>query len=372
MMTIIGYLEERHFFEYLVNSILALVGDRPRLLMSMMMALGWFFAALVDEVTSILFMTSTMLHITGRRRLRPGAFVMMLVFATNIGSSTTVVGNPIGVIIALRGGLTFGDFLRWAAPISLLALLLTIGLCLWYFHKDIRNLGPAEPQAETGDPPQAVQAPKGKAMLAPWVIFVGTITALVFHAQVEHLLNLEKNSMLLGTAFASAGIVLLLERQRARELVERRVDWWTLAFFLMLFASVGTLKQVGTTKVIAQGLLNLAGGNALALFWGITWATGALTSIMDNVLAVATFIPVIGDLQALGLKTTPLWWGMLFGGTFLGNMTVIGSTANIVAVGMLERRGLGHIAMGEWLKPGALVSIPTLLLATVLLQMQLF
>jgi len=140
----------------------------------------------------------------------------------------------------------------------------------------------------------------------------------------------------------------------------------------MLFASVGTLKQVGTTKVIAQGLLNLAGGNALALFWGITWATGALTSIMDNVLAVATFIPVIGDLQALGLKTTPLWWGMLFGGTFLGNMTVIGSTANIVAVGMLERRGLGHIAMGEWLKPGALVSIPTLLLATVLLQMQLF
>lgn len=374
MMTIIGYLEERHFFEYLVNSILALVGDRPRLLMSMMMAMAWFFAALVDEVTSILFMTSTMLHITSRRRLRPAVFIMMLVFTTNIGSAATVVGNPIGVIIALRGGLTFGDFLRWAAPISLLCLLVTIGLCLWYFNKDIRSLSqPDPPEAEGSLTAVADQAMlHSKDVLVPWIIFVGTITALVFHAQIEHWLDLEKNSMLLGAAFAFAGIVLLLERHRARELVERRVDWWTLAFFVMLFASVGTLRYVGTTKVIAQGLLNLAGGNALALFWGISWATGALTSIMDNVLAVATFIPVIGDLQALGMNVTPLWWGMLFGGTVMGNMTIIGSTANIVAVGLLERRGLGYITMGEWLKPGALVSIITLLLAIALLQVQLY
>ena len=165
---------------------------------------------------------------------------------------------------------------------------------------------------------------------------------------------------------------LKLVRERAKELVERRVDWWTLTFFIMLFASVGTLKLVGTTTVIANGLLNLTGGDALNIFIGITWATGALTSVLDNVLAVATFIPIIGDLKALGLNTVPLWWGMLFGGTLLGNMTIIGSTANIVAIGMLERRGLGAITMKEWILPGAIVSLSTGILATLLLWWRLF
>jgi Na+/H+ antiporter NhaD/arsenite permease-like protein len=209
-------------------------------------------------------------------------------------------------------------------------------------------------------------------MLVPWVVFLGTIIGLIIHAKLEYLLQLDKNAMLLDIAFAAAGIVLLLERNRARELVERRVDWWTLAFFMMLFASVGTLKLVGTTEVAARGLLQLTQGNPVALFIGITWATGILTSIMDNVLAVATFIPVIADLAAMNVNVAPLWWGMLFGGTVMGNMTIIGSTANIVAIGILERRGLGSIGMIEWLKPGLLVSIPTLLLATMLLWWQLF
>jgi Na+/H+ antiporter NhaD/arsenite permease-like protein len=373
MMIVIGYLEERHFFEHLVTSVLALVGNRPRLIMSLLLGFSALFAALVDEVTSILFMTTTMLHITSRQRLRAAPFVMMIVFATNIGSSATVVGNPIGVIIALRGGLTFSDFLRMAAPISLVCLLLTIALCLWYFGKDVKKLGKGKADmetecaiTETDDPPVRNNP------LVPWIIFLGTIGALVLHSQVEQWLHLQKNSMLLGTSFSAAGIVLLLERKRARELVERRVDWWTLSFFLMLFASVGTLKLVGTTTVIAKGLLNITGGNALNIFIGITWATGALTSVLDNVLAVATFIPIIGDLKALGLNTIPLWWGMLFGGTLLGNMTIIGSTANIVAIGMLERRGLGAITMKEWILPGAIVSLSTGILATVLLWWRLF
>jgi Na+/H+ antiporter NhaD/arsenite permease-like protein len=192
------------------------------------------------------------------------------------------------------------------------------------------------------------------------------------HAKIESWLHLQKNAMLLGTSFMAAGVVLLLERERARELVERRVDWWTLSFFILLFASVGTLKLVGTTTVIAKGLLKLTGGSPLTIFLGITWATGALTSVLDNVLAVATFIPIIGDLKALGLDTTSCWWGMLFGGTLLGNMTIIGSTANIVAIGMLERRGLGAITMKEWILPGAIVSLSTGILATVLLWWRLF
>ena len=61
---------------------------------------------------------------------------------------------------------------------------------------------------------------------------------------------------------------------------------------------------------------------------------------------------------------------MLFGGTFMGNMTVIGSTANIIAVGVLEKRGFGTIRFGEWFKIGFLVSIASMIVATVLLGIQ--
>ena len=372
MMIVIGYLEERHFFEHLVNAVLDLVGNRPRLIIALLLTFSAIFSALVDEVTSILFMTTTMLHICSRHRLKASPFIIMLVCATNIGSSATVVGNPIGVIIALRGGLSFADFIRVATPIALLCLLVTIALCLWYFRREIRELGEAKEVVDQECAPKEEVAMANNNLFVPWLLFLGTIASLAMHSQMEHWLHLNKNSLLIGTSLAAAGIVLLLERERAKDLVERRVDWWTLSFFIMLFASVGTLKLVGTTTVIAKGLLNLTGGSPIAIFLGITWATGALTSVLDNVLAVATFIPVIGDLKILGVDTTACWWGMLFGGTLLGNMTIIGSTANIVAIGMLERRGLGAISMREWIVPGALISLSTGILATFLLWLRFF
>lgn len=96
MMIIIGYLEDRHFFEHLLEKILKSVGDNPKKLVVILMLMSGMFAALVDEVTSILFMTATVLHLTARLKVNPIPFVIMIVFATNIGSSATVVGNPVG------------------------------------------------------------------------------------------------------------------------------------------------------------------------------------------------------------------------------------------------------------------------------------
>ena len=103
MMTIIGYLEESHFFEYLVAKTVDKIGERPFILVGSLMVLASVFAALVDEVTSILFMMSTVFHITKRYKVNPIPFILMTVFATNIGSSATAVGNPIGVMIAFTG-----------------------------------------------------------------------------------------------------------------------------------------------------------------------------------------------------------------------------------------------------------------------------
>ncbi|MFH1560789.1 MAG: SLC13 family permease [Chloroflexota bacterium] len=373
MMILIGFLEERHFFERIVDAITGYVGPHAIRLTVVLMGLSALFAALVDEVTSILFMGATVFQLSGRYRVSPVPLLIMVVFATNIGSAATVVGNPVGVMIALRAGLTFADFLRWATPIALLALAVSIPLLLRHFRKPIAELGAAMRSANpvVADKLAVRELVFSQEMRLPWALFGGTILLLILHTPIEKILGLEKNAMLLGTSLAVAGLVLMLERERARELVEKRVEWWSLSFFILLFASVGTLNLTGVTNVLASRLADAAGGNEVALFFSFTWVAGIGSAFMDNVLAIATLIPVVQELGNLGLDVFPLWWGMLFAGTFLGNLTMIGSTANIVAIGMLERRGLGHISMGEWMRATAIPSILTLAIASALIYLQL-
>jgi len=374
MMIIIGFLEEKQFFEHLVNKLISFVGMSGNRLIILLLLASGISAALVDEVTSILFMVTAMLNITNRYKINPIPFIIMVVFATNIGSSATVVGNPIGVIIALRSGLGFMDFIRWAAPISLTVLAATIGMFFLYYHKPIKELHKAmqahkKERAISEAIPEKTIMPKDAVISG--LLFAGVILSLVFHGQIEHLFGLAKNTMLLGTAIIGAAIALILGRKQARDIVERKVDWWTLAFFLFLFASVGTLAYQGVTSAVAKAISNAAGNNVPLLMTICVWSSGALTAVMDNVLAVATFIPIIKDIGAMGVNVFPLWWSILFGSTLLGNLTIIGSTANIVAAGLLEKRKVGEISFAEWLKVGAAIAIPGLLLAHLLLYLQL-
>ena len=378
MMIVVGYLEEKKFFEHLLGKIMKGVGPNPVKLVIILMLLSALFAALVDEVTSILFMTATVLHLTGKLKMGAIPLVMMTVFATNIGSSATVVGNPVGVLIAMRAELTFMEFLRWATPISIAGLSVAIPLCLLYFRKYIRQMGDALRSQKAEDvliessTTSGVEVTSQKESLkVPWIIFIGTIAALVAHSPMEEVLGLEKNVLLPGVAFAAAGIVLFLNHNKAREMVEKRVDWWTLAFFIFLFASVGTMKMLGVTTVLAEGMYDVSGNDETSLFFIFVPVVSILSALMDNVLAVATFIPVVHEFGDLGVDNYPFWWAMLFGGTFFGNLTLIGSTANIVAIGMLERRKRGNISLKEWIKPGAVISIPTMIVATILVYIQM-
>jgi Na+/H+ antiporter NhaD/arsenite permease-like protein len=371
MMVVVGFLEEHRFFEFLINRVIGVVGHDVNRLLFVIMVMAALFSALVGEVTSILFMTSTVLHLTGRYRVNPIPYVLMTVFATNIGSGATVVGNPVGVMIALRAGLTFTDFLRWASPIVIASLVVMIPLAIKYFNSEMKEL--KERMRKFRALKDGVGEPKVRAseFIISSIFFVATMLLLVFHHQVEELLHLERNVMLLGTALGSAGVALMIERDKAREIVETRVDWGTLSFFIILFASVGTLKVMGVTSILARSLSSFAGGNETLLFASLTLITGVLSAFMDNVLAVATFIPIIQDLQSMGVYSFPLWWGTLFAATFLGNLTIIGSTANIVALGMMERRKVGHITFLQWIKPGLAVSLPTIGLALLLLYLQI-
>lgn len=371
MMCVIGFLEENHFFEYLVAKAVDAIGERPYHLIGALMFFSALSAALVDEVTSILFMLSTVFHITKRYKVNPAPFLMMTVFSTNIGSSATAVGNPIGVMIAMRAQLSFADFLRWAAPISVVAFLITLVLCFILFRKDLQEL---EKKMKADKDPnlhetQHVSYTKAGIRLC-WILFISTIFCLVRHHELEHWLHLEKNTLLIGTALFFGAVSIFLKADDARNFFNRRVDWWTLTFFLVLFASVGTLKYSGVTEQIAKGMQQLAGGGNVFLLNIFTSAICLLTAFMDNVLAVATFIPILSDIEKSGIYVYPFWWAMLFGGTIYGNATIIGSTANIVAVGMLEKDYGQHIKFMTWLIPGVIVSTAAILAAMALLYLQ--
>lgn len=374
MMTIIGFLEERHFFEHLIDQLLLFIGPHPKKLMVVMMIVAAVSAALVDEVTSILFMVAAMLNLIGRAKVNPIPYILMLVFTTNVGSSATVVGNPVGVIIALRSGLTFSDFLRWATPISVVCLMLTVAICLRLFKQDINALKEAltgrKGERHLEHMAEEEHITKRGVRMSGW-LFGSTVLGLVLHHPLESWLQLPNNTMLLGVALIGAGTALALSGEKARVLIEKRVDWWTLTFFLLLFASVGTLKQQGVTGVIANRIIALSGGDIPILTSLFAWSSWLLTAVMDNVLAVATFVPIVNDVATAGLQTFPLWWAMLMGGTLGGNATLIGSTANIVAAGVLERRQLGEITFAQWLKPGLIVAIATMVVALLLILVQL-
>ncbi|MEM4560895.1 MAG: SLC13 family permease [Candidatus Caldarchaeum sp.] len=367
MMIVVGYLEEARFFEFVIDKLQFILGNRPRTLVVFFMIMSAVLVALVDEVTSILIMVAILLDFTTRYNLNPVNFIMMSIFATNIGSAATVIGNPVGILIAFQADLGFLDFLRWSTPISAIALIVCIAINLYLFRRDISQLAAAM-NADSGQAVLVENDDKPDVRL-PAAVFLLMIATLVLHAKIEEVLGLEKNVMLLGAPLFFAGFVLLLERDRARELVERRIDWWTLLFFMTFFASVGTLVHTGATKVFAGMILEM-GVDIPIIMLLLTFLAGLMSAFMDNVLAVATWIPVIKTLGEFGINTFPLWWTMLFAGTFWGNLTIIGSTANIVAVGLLEKRERIHITLRQWIVAGSATTFPTVLIAFLLLLLQ--
>ncbi len=140
---VIGYLEDNQFFEHVVTAIVGVVGPRPQMLLGSLIVMASVFSALVGEVTAILFMAGAMLHLTSKYKLNPIPFIIMLVFACNNGSAMSSVGNPIGVLIALKTGLSFVDFVKWAAPVALVVDAATYLICRWWFAKDFQAFADA-------------------------------------------------------------------------------------------------------------------------------------------------------------------------------------------------------------------------------------
>jgi len=360
MMIIVSLLKDTGFFAWLVSLILRVKNLSGRKFTLLIMAISAVLACAVDEVTSIVFMVAAILEICDYYEVNPMPFVIISVLSTNIGSAATVLGNPIGILIATKAGLSFEDFLIKAMPLAVISLGSTVLILLMWFKKPIEHLDRQIKELQANEIlMRLISIPMERQLRISLGIFGVTMIFIALHHRIETVLGLVPNTMLLIMPLISAGFVMIWKWQKAREYVEKGVEWWTLLFFMLLFAQAGTLKFTGATDVFAQHLVDFASKSHGMLLTIVIWMASIGSSLLDNVIIVVTFIPIINSFFSLGFGTESLWWALLFGGCLGGNITLIGSTANIVAIGILEKEEQVRVRFMDWFGIGLVVGLTT-------------
>ncbi|MBU0634018.1 MAG: hypothetical protein KKA52_03030 [Candidatus Omnitrophica bacterium] len=368
MMILVGMLNEAGLFFWAVTRLLSIKGITGKKLFLLLMGISAVSSGLMGEVASIIIMARIVIVISDFFEMDPIPLLIPTVLATNIGSSGTVLGNPIGVLIAARAGLTFEDFLIQALPITVIVLIMTIIVLLFWFRKYIRALN--DKLISLGKNKMflsLISIPADRKVKIGALIFVLTLIAIALHRRFELLFGLEENTLLLMLPIFSAGIVMLYRRDKARHYVEKEVEWFSILFFLFLFAQAGVIKYSGISDVFANKLIANIGMQPGPLSALMLYSSGLLSSVLDNTVVVASYIPIVQSLGALHVSMKPLWWAVLFGACYGGNITVIGSTANIVAADILEKQLNKKINFFVWLKIGLVVGIFSMTIAFALI-----
>ena len=367
MMILVDIAKDSGFFMWLLGKLLKVTKYDPKKVLIVLLIMSTVMAAMVDEVTSILFIVAIVFEYCRFFKLDPLPYTISCVLATNVGSSATMLGNPIGILLGLRGDLTFEDFIVWSAPVAVMSLIALIFICTFWYRKTLREakIHVAEKLKEEGNVVfEEIGSDKMRDVKLSGALLFGTIILVAMHYRIELLLGVEKFTYLLVAAFLGAAIGLLWKRAKAQHIVERGVDWWTLLFFMFLFAKAGALKYTGLTDVLANSISSFA-TSQVQIQTFMLWFSGIMSSLLDNVVLIAALIPVVQSLVVMGFNGDPLWWALLFGGVYGGNITMIGSTANIVALGMLEKQFNYHMRFIRWLGIGILGGVIPMIIGTI-------
>ncbi|OYD16676.1 hypothetical protein CH330_02130 [candidate division WOR-3 bacterium JGI_Cruoil_03_51_56] len=378
MMIIVRWLQNIGVFRFIVIKAMEKVHGVPWQLLLILMGSSVILGGFADEVSAILVTFGLALEVTRRTKAPLVPYLLCLVFATNVGSALTLIGNPVGIYIAFAGKLSFEHFLRWATPVSAIAALIIMGLCLLIYRRHFFGFRYKLDFAELRKTTETVDPTRLRTGI---ITFVTVICLIALHRRIEVWLNLGESTALVAVALLTLGFIVFHEQERGRLLVARGVDWWTLLFFMFLFANAACLEYTGVTTKLGYIIHHVANAftHARAGAVGVTsttavlvlWFTGITSGFVDNLPIVAATVPIVKDLIRIGLPhASILWWALLFGGCFGGNMTVIGSTANLVAVGAFERATGQSIRFTEWIKVGIIITVVSLSIATVALLLQ--
>jgi Na+/H+ antiporter NhaD/arsenite permease-like protein len=361
MMVIVGFLKEIGLFSWLLQKALVMKHLTAHKFIVALVFTSGLLACAIDEVTSILFMVMIILELCDYFEIDPVPFIITSVLATNIGSAGTVIGNPIGIMIAAKAHLSFEDFLRFAFPLMIFSLFILLGIIFIIYKKPLMELDKKIKEFGPNDIlVQLLSVPTETRLKIGFIISAATLLLIGLHHRLEILLGLDHNTILLIAPLLSSAIIMVWRRDHARNYIEHDVEWWTLLFFIFLFAQAGILASTGVAEILAQKLLTFVASSKIFLIGTILFGGAFISSALDNVVVVAGSIPILQSLNNMLQTKSVLWWALLFGACFGGNITVIGSTANIIAIGTLEKQRNISVNFVQWFKIGLIVGLITL------------
>jgi Na+/H+ antiporter NhaD/arsenite permease-like protein len=363
MMLIVGVLKRTGLFEYVAIWAAKKARGRPFPIMVILIIVTGVVSAALDNVTTVLLVAPVTLLICDRLGVPPVPFLIAEIFASNIGGTATLVGDPPNIIIASRSGLTFNDFLSVLAPFVLIVLVVLVLICRIMFRTAFRY------DAERVEHVMALQ--ERDAIRDPRLVAVSlsVLAAVLFAFGLHTVLGLEPSVV----AILGGLLLLALSRLDATD-VAKDVEWPTLIFFAGLFVMVGALVTTGVIDTLARAATAAVEGKLWPATLLLLWASAGLSAIVDNIPYVATMSPIVSELvDASGGNDHAhvLWWALAIGADLGGNATAIGASANVVVLGLAERAG-HRISFWGFTKYGLIVTAISVTLAVPYLWLRFF
>jgi len=378
MMVVVAWLDSNGVFKFMITKVMKKIGPKPRILYVILLLISVVLGGLTGEVSGIIVSVTLAVAAAKRFNIEPFPFVIGLVFATNIGSALTLIGNPIGIYIAFAGRLSFTDFLRWATPFSFLSALLIIAFTLFLFRKQI----PHRVDKDIGEIDEWQDVQDRREFYFSIITFVVLIGFISTHSLIESLLKLKDTTVIVAAPLVLVGAILFLKKERGKRFLVKDVDWWTILFFMFLFANAACLEYTGVTAKIAYLLEHFSRTIQIPFVPADIRATVVATLLLlffsaiasgfvDNLPIIAALVPIVIDLKSIGLPHADiLWWALLFGGCFGGNLSMIGSSANVVALSKYEELTGRSIRFSYWFRYGLPVVLVSVLFIAIALILQ--
>lgn len=358
MMVIVAVTSRTGLFNYIaVWSAKKAKADPVRILVYLAVITA-VFSAFLDNVTTVLLMVPVTFGITKKLKVDPLPYLFLQIFASNIGGTATLIGDPPNIMIGSAvKELTFAAFIQNLTVIVLINLAVVIGLVTMIYRKALVTT--PELQAEVMKMDEKAEL-KDMRLLKKSLGVLGVVILCFFLHQAFHL-----ESSLVALAGAFFLLLLVGKKDRFVESALDDVEWTTIFFFIGLFIAVGGLIETGIIKEIATVAIEITGGDVTSTSLLVLWLSAIVSSFLDNIPFVATMIPLIKDMGAMGVTNLePVWWSLSLGACLGGNGTIIGASANLIVAGMAAEKGV-YISFMRYLKLGFPIMLVTIVLSTV-------
>jgi len=340
MMIIVSITRGSGVFQFLAIWSAKRVGANPWGIMVMLVLVTAVFSALLDNVTTVLLIVPVTLLITDELKLNPYPYLFSEIFASNIGGTATLIGDPPNIMIGSAVGLSFTDFIINLGPAVAVILPLTLIPIYLIWGRSLHTTQELRMRVMAYDEKEAIT---DKVLLYKSTLVLAlVITGFVF----AHDFNQQP-----ATIAMFGGALLLLLDNLPRAFCDQadachktysEVEWTTIFFFIGLFIVVYGVESTGILDRLAHEVLALTKGDQMITAMSILWVSAIASAVVDNIPFVATMIPLIKSMAGpMGgsEQLIPLWWSLALGSCLGGNGSLVGASANLIVAGFAERAG---------------------------------